>query len=114
MNPHDQTNNLTLFSEKSENVLFLTHVDSQGQWRPFWKCRNMWHIRKMLLMLLYSVQSLTVLTFFFFFFFFFAFELWLQLTFTWCILAPIEKTKQNETKQNKTKQKKNKKQKKIL
>ena len=38
--------------------------NAQSQWRPFWKCHNMWHIRKMLLMLLLnSVQSLTVLTF---------------------------------------------------
>ena len=38
--------------------------NSQGQWRPSWKCHNMWHIRKMLFMLLLnSVQSLTVLTF---------------------------------------------------
>ena len=38
--------------------------NSQGKWRPSWKCHNMWHIRKMLLMLLLnSVQSLTVLTF---------------------------------------------------
>ena len=37
---------------------------SQGQWRPSWKCHNMWHIRKMLFMLLLnSVPSLTVLTF---------------------------------------------------
>ena len=37
---------------------------SQGQWQPSWKCHNMWHIRKMLFMLLLnSVQSLTVLTF---------------------------------------------------
>ena len=38
--------------------------NSQGQWRPSWKCHNMWHIRKMLFMLLLnSVQTLTVLTF---------------------------------------------------
>ena len=38
--------------------------NSQGQWRPSWKCHNMWHIRKMLLLLLWnSVQSLTVLIF---------------------------------------------------
>ena len=38
--------------------------NSQGQWRPSWKCHNMWHIRKMLFMLLLSLmQSLTVLTF---------------------------------------------------
>ena len=37
--------------------------NSQGQWRPSWKCHNMWHIRKMLFMLLSnSLQSLTVLT----------------------------------------------------
>ena len=38
--------------------------NSQGQWRPFWKCHNIWRIRKLLFMLLLnSVQSLTALTF---------------------------------------------------
>ena len=38
--------------------------NAQGQWRPSWECHNVWHIRKMLFMLLSnSVQSLTVLTF---------------------------------------------------
>ena len=37
--------------------------NSQGQWRPSWKCHNMWHIRRMLLMLcLLSLPNLTLLT----------------------------------------------------
>ena len=42
---------------------FLTHVELSRSMAA-WKCHNMWHIRKMLFMLLLnSVQSLTVLTF---------------------------------------------------
>ena len=42
---------------------FWPMLNSQGQWRPFWKCHNMFHIRKMLLMLcLYSLPNLTLLT----------------------------------------------------
>ena len=62
---HDKTNNCdTICREIGACFNFRPIWNSQGQWRPSWKCHNMWHIRKMLFMLLLnSVQSLTVLTF---------------------------------------------------
>ena len=54
----------TIFRDIGAYFNFWPMWNSQGQWRPSWKCHNVWHIRKMLLMLLLkSVQSLRVLTF---------------------------------------------------
>ena len=52
----------TTFREIGACFNFWPMWNSQGQWRPSWKCHNMWPIRKMLFMHLFnSVQSLTVL-----------------------------------------------------
>ena len=54
----------TIFRKIGACFNFWPMWNSQSQWRPSWKCHNMWYIRKMLFMLLLnSVQSLTVLTF---------------------------------------------------
>ena len=42
---------------------FWPTCNPQGQWWPSWKCHNMWHIRKMLLMQLCFVYTLPNLTF---------------------------------------------------
>ena len=66
-NPYDRTNNLTLFSEKSEHVSILDSCVTpkvNGNHLGNVNCHSMWHTWKILLMvLLNSVQSLTVLTF---------------------------------------------------
>ena len=41
----------TIFREIGACFNFWPMWNSQGQWWPSWKCHNMWHIRKMLLML---------------------------------------------------------------
>ena len=50
------------FQRNRSMFQFWPMWNSQGHWRPSWKCHNIWHIRKMLVILLVnSVQSLKVL-----------------------------------------------------
>ena len=54
----------TIFREIRTCFKIWLMWNSQGQWLPYWKCQNIWHISKVLFMLLLnSVQSLTILTF---------------------------------------------------
>ena len=53
----------TIFTEIGACFNFWPTWNFQGQWRPSWKCHNMWYIRKMLLMLcLHSLLNLRLLT----------------------------------------------------
>ena len=57
-NPYNKTNNLIpFFREIGAWFNFWPTWHFQGQWQPSWKYHNMWHIRKLLLMLCFHSLS---------------------------------------------------------